>query len=310
MDTIRNTRLLQLLQEELGPTLQAGLENLEVDEILVNADGAIWLDGKQGLVAAGEMAEAKRWACIQTLAGWHERYVDASLPYLEVEFPKTAGFHGERFSAQIPPLVEAPCFTIRKRARHLYTLQDYVDSQRLTDAQQQQLEALLQARANIVVVGGPGSGKTTFTNALLQAAVSHFPLHRFLLLEDVPELQCRAKNHIAYQTSVQVSMAQLVKMSLRMRPDHLIVGEIRGAEALDLLKAWNTGCPGGLCTVHANGAREALQRLADLALEAGLLHPPKTLIAQTIDALVFVTREGGKKGMISEIFITPKRRAV
>jgi type IV secretion system protein VirB11 len=153
------------------------------------------------------------------------------------------------------------------------------------------------------VCGGPGSGKTTFTNALISESVSCDPSQRFIILEDTPELQCTAPNKVSLLTSESVSMTTLLRTAMRMRPDRILVGEVRGSEALDMLKAWNTGCPGGLCTVHANGCEEAVQRISDLAIEAGLSHPPLSLIRHTIDVVVFVTKMGSSKGFISDICV-------
>jgi type IV secretion system protein VirB11 len=165
----------------------------------------------------------------------------------------------------------------------------------------ERLSTFLGARKNIVICGGPGSGKTTVTNALIAEAVSLDDTQRFMVLEDLPELQCRASNTVSLLTSREVRMTDLVRTAMRMRPDRILVGEVRGAEALDLLKAWNTGCPGGLCTVHANGVSEAIQRLLDLSMEVGLSVPPKSLVAQTVDVIVFVERRGSQKGFIKEV---------
>jgi type IV secretion system protein VirB11 len=183
----------------------------------------------------------------------------------------------------------------------IFTIEDYVASGRLTAKQAEILKNLICNRKNILICGGPGSGKTTVTNALIIEAVKHDENERFLILEDLPELQCRAPNKVAMLTSDTVSMRGLLRLAMRMRPDRILIGEVRGAEALDMLKAWNTGCPGGICTVHANGAEEAIQRILDLSMEAGLTIPPKDLVFHTIDAIVSVQRAGHQKGFIQEI---------
>jgi type IV secretion system protein VirB11 len=208
---------------------------------------------------------------------------------------------GERFTAQIPPIVSAPSFTIRKKSEVIFKLEDYVATNRLTENQAKKLKDLIRNRKNILVSGGPGSGKTTVTNALVIEAVEYDKNQRFLILEDLPELQCEAQNKVAMLTSDDVNMTGLLRAAMRMRPDRILIGEVRGREALDMLKAWNTGCPGGICTVHANGASEAIQRILDLAMEAGLIVPPIQLVSQTIDAIVSVTRKGNQKGFIHEI---------
>ena len=210
---------------------------------------------------------------------------------------------GERFTAQIPPIVSKPSFCIRKRSEVVFSLQDYVDSGRLTESQLQILQKLIQQRKNILVCGGPGTGKTTVTNALIVEAVKSDENQRFLILEDVPELQCSAKNKVSMLTSRQVDMTDLLRDAMRMRPDRILIGEVRGKEALTMLKAWNTGCPGGICTVHANGAVDAIQRILDLSMEAGLTIPPVNLVAHTIEVIVSIARQGTRKGVIKEILL-------
>ena len=115
------------------------------------------------------------------------------------------------------------------------------------------------------------------------------------------ELQCSALDVVPMLTSSELNMTELLRSSMRMRPDRILIGEVRGGEALDMLKAWNTGCPGGICTVHANGAEEAIQRILDLAMEAGLTERPVQLVLHTIDAVVFVKRQGSQKGYVQEV---------
>ena len=222
-------------------------------------------------------------------------------PRLEAELPMYRSMRGERFTAQIPPIVSAPSFSIRKKSEIVFTLDDYIKTGRLTDEQAAVLRELIKERKNILVCGGPGSGKTTVTNALIIEASECDPNQRFIILEDLPELQCTARNKVAMLTSDNVSMTGLLRAAMRMRPDRILIGEVRGAESLDMLKAWNTGCPGGICTVHANGAAEAIQRITDLAMEAGLTTPPIQLVAHTIHAVVSVERRGNEKGFINEI---------
>jgi type IV secretion system protein TrbB len=154
-------------------------------------------------------------------------------------------------------------------------------------------EAVL-AKGNIVVVGGTSSGKTTLVNALLaEVATTN---DRVVILEDTRELNCAAEDCVKLRTKPGiVSLADLVRSTLRLRPDRIIVGEVRGAEALDMLKAWNTGHPGGLATVHANSARGALYRIEQLVQEATVT-VPRRLIAEAIDILVFLEGRGsGRK---------------
>lgn len=295
-------RLYDKLSRDLGESILHFLNDPDVCEVMINPDGQVWVDSlTQGLKRVGERSQAHVLAIIHSVAGIQGMVVNAQNPRLEADLPVFNGMRGERLTAQVPPIVAAPCLTLRKKSERVFTLADYCQSGRLTDQQADALSTLVQQRKNILVCGGPGSGKTTVTNALIGEAVKHDPDQRWLILEDLPELQCQAANVVAMVTTDTVNLTGLVRAAMRMRPDRILIGEVRGAEALDLLKAWNTGCPGGICTVHANGAVEAIQRLLDLAMEAGLSKPPLSLVSHTIDAVVSVKRVGHQKGWIDEI---------
>ncbi|MDA7742533.1 ATPase, T2SS/T4P/T4SS family, partial [Francisellaceae bacterium] len=147
-------------------------------------------------------------------------------------------------------------------------------------------------------VGGTGSGKTTFSNALLDILTGTDD--RILVIEDLPELQVRVDDLVTMTTTSHVSMRDLVKGSLRMRPDRIIIGEVRDGAALDLLKAWNTGHPGGVCTIHANSVESVPYRLEDLIQEA-VITVPRSLILQSVDLIVFISRDKAGKRKITDI---------
>lgn len=197
---------------------------------------------------------------IETIAGFHGKEVTRSKPILEGEFP----LDGSRFAGQLPPVVPAPTFAIRKKAVAIFTLDQYVENGIMTADQQQVLVEAVAAHRNILVIGGTGSGKTTLVNAIINEMVITDPTERVFIIEDTGEIQCAAENHVQYHTSLDVSMTALLKTTLRMRPDRILVGEVRGAEALDLLDAWNTGHEGGAATLHANNANAGLARLRSL----------------------------------------------
>ena len=202
------------------------------------------------------------------------REVTDRAPIVSAELPDT----GERFEGVMPPVATAPCFSIRKPAQVLYRLSDYVAGRIMTPPQAQLLRQVVTDRRNIVVVGGTSSGKTTLVNALLAEVASLG--ERVVILEDTRELQCAAEDVVALRIKPGVaSLADLVRSTLRLRPDRIIVGEVRGPEALDMLKAWNTGHPGGVTTVHANSGRGALLRLEQLVQEA-VVTVPRALIAE------------------------------
>jgi type IV secretion system protein VirB11 len=217
--------------------------------------------------------------------------VHGSAPIVSAELPPhAAGEAGERFEGLLPPVATGPCFSIRKPAARIYTLADYVADGLMTAEVARQLSLGVVERRNILVAGGTSSGKTTLANALLAELAPRG--ERVILIEDTRELQCAAADTVALRTRRGVvSLADLVRSTLRLRPDRIIVGEVRGPEALDLLKAWNTGHPGGIATVHANSARSSLYRLEQLIQEA-VVTVPRRLIADAIDLIVFIEGRG------------------
>jgi P-type conjugative transfer ATPase TrbB len=190
----------------------------------------------------------------------------------------------------LPPVVSSPSFVIRKHARLIYTLDEYL-AHRIIDANQaEEFRGAVARRENIVLAGGTGSGKTTLANALLHEMVRlGNPTERFIIIEDTLELHCDAPNVMQLHTTVAADLTFLIRTTMRARPDRIIIGEVRGGEALALLKAWNTGHPGGVTTVHANSAAAALTRLGSLVQEAGV-PPQPDLISQTVNVLAFITR--------------------
>lgn len=276
------------LARALGPAIAEALLESDVVEALVNADGMLWLDrvGKGLEPTEYKLSISDRETAIRLLAHEAGETVGEHRPALATILPKSAA----RIQALLPPLVEGPVLSIRKRPSRIYALGDYVADGVASAKQARQLSAAVAAKRNIVVAGGTGSGKTTLLNALL--AEEGFRQARVLILEDTAELQCESPNCVQLltkRTEPQVAMRDLVQMTLRLRPDRIVVGEVRDGAALEVLKAWNTGHPGGLLTLHANSAQDALARLEDLAMEASA-HPPRRLIASAVDIIVFITR--------------------
>lgn len=294
-------RLINKLKHDFGAVILAGLADNNVQEIQLNASGRLYFNQPNGNVFKGFISEAQRISIICGLAGLNHDVVTREKPVLEGQLPNNGFFKGERFTAHISPASDGPGFALRKKPAKLWRLSDYIETGRLKERLSEQLKTLVFERQNIIVCGGPGSGKSTVTNALIAEMVEQTPEYRLLILEDTPELQCTAENHEFLRTTNNLSMQHLLKHTMRMSPDRILVGEVRGAEALDLLKAWNTGCPGGIATIHANGPIEAIQRLQDCAMEAGLVQPPLSLIKHTVDAVVFVTAKGNQKGFIQQI---------
>jgi type IV secretion system protein VirB11 len=284
-------RRRQMLRTAFGPTIAAALADPTVLEVMVNPDGRLWIDrASNGRTDSGvRLGAAETERIIRLVAAHVRREVTDKAPIVSAELPDT----GERFEGIMPPVAPAPCFGIRKPADVPYRLTDYVAARILTPPQAHVLTQAVRERRNIVVAGGTSSGKTTLVNALLAEVASLN--ERVVILEDTRELRCAAQDVVALRTKPGVaSLADLVRSTLRLRPDRIIVCEVRGAEALDMLKAWNTGHPGGLTTVHANSAAAALTRLEQLVQEA-VVTVPRALIAEAIDLVVFIKGRGSER---------------
>lgn len=290
--TLSADRRRAMLRTAMGPTIAAALADPLVIEIMVNPDGALRLDrlgeGRSDTGTRYDPAQVER--IIRLVASHAGTEVHAGSPIVSAELPPHGEGAGERFEGVLPPVSLAPCFSIRKPAARIYTLADYVaDGIMPEDTARQLSDAVIKAR-NILVAGGTSSGKTTLANALL-AEMANLD-ERVILIEDTRELQCAAPDVVALRTRAGiVTMADLVRSTLRLRPDRIIVGEVRGAEALDMLKAWNTGHPGGIATVHANSAISALYRLEQLVQET-VTTVPRRLIVEAIDMIVFIAGRG------------------
>lgn len=283
-----------MLCTALGASIARLLEDPGVVEVMLNPDGRIWVDRlSQGLADTGERLSAADGERIVRLVAHHVgAEVHARSPRVSAELPET----GERFEGLLPPVVSAPAFAIRKPAVAVFTLGDYVTAGIMTDHQADLLRGAVTARANILVAGGTSTGKTTLTNALLAEVAK--TSDRVVIIEDTRELQCAAPNLVALRTKDGVAtLSDLVRSSLRLRPDRIPVGEVRGAEALDLLKAWGTGHPGGVGTIHAGSAIGALRRLEQLIQEA-VITVPRALIAETIDLVAVLAGRGSARRLV------------
>ncbi len=281
-------RQLQMLRTAMGPDIASALDDPEVVEVLLNPDGSLWVDRLgAGRAATGiNLAPATAERVIRLVAACMGVEVHARAPIVSAELLE----NGERFEGVLPPIVRAPTFAIRKRAIGVIRLERYVSEKILTQDQADCLRYAIAARLNILIAGGTSTGKTTLANALLQEVAK--TRDRVIVLEDTVELQCIAEDHVPLRTKPGVvSMAELVRSTLRLRPDRIVVGEVRGSEALDLLKAWGTGHPGGIATIHAGSALGALHRLEQLIQEA-VVTVPRHLIAETIDIVVFIAGRG------------------
>jgi type IV secretion system protein VirB11 len=283
-----------MLRTALGPAIAGWLQDPAVVEVMLNPDGRLWVDRLAGgLVDTGERLSAADGERIVRLVAHHVgAEVHPASPRVSAELPET----GDRFEGLIPPVVAAPAFAIRKPAVAVFTLVDYVATGIVTLNQASHLRAAVAERCNILVAGGTSTGKTTLVNALL-AEIARTS-DRVVLIEDTRELQCKAENLVALRTKDGVaSLSDLVRSALRLRPDRIPVGEVRGAEALDLLKAWGPGHPGGIGTIHAGSALGALRRLEQLVQEA-VVTVPRALIAETINVIAVLAGRGSERRLV------------
>ena len=280
-----------MLRTAMGAEVSRALANPHVLEITVNPDGRLWLDHAiQGRVDTGVcLAPSAVERIVRLVASQAGRASGADHPIVSAELPAT----GERFEGVLPPVARDPCFSIRRPAGRVIVLDAYVENGALSRTQAELLREAVRSRRNIVVAGGASSGKTTLANALLHEMRDLG--HRVVLLEDTRELVCDTADCVALRTQPgHITLADLLRSTLRLRPDRIVVGEVRGPEALALVKAWNTGHPGGLATLHANSAAAALARLEQLIQEAAVA-VDRRLVAEAVDLVVFVGRTGTRR---------------
>ena len=281
-------RQTRMLRSAMGPAIAHALEDPEIVEILCNPDGSLWFDrlGSGRAPSGLKLTSPDAERIIRLVASHVRREVHAAAPIISAEVPET----GERFEGLLPPIVRAPTFSIRKRAVGVIPLDRYVADQVLSAPQADTLRLAVRERWNILIAGPTSTGKTTLANALLQEIARTGD--RVIILEDTIELQCLSDDHVPLRAQPGVvSMTELVRSTLRLRPDRIVVGEVRGAEALDLCKAWGTGHPGGIATVHAGSARGALTRLEQLIQEV-VVTVPRALVAEAIDLVVYIEGRG------------------
>jgi len=285
-----HARSTSMLRSALGLAIGGWLDDANIAEVMLNADGRLWVDRlDSGLAPTDEtLTPAQAERIIRLVAHHVGAEVHRASPRVSAELPES----GERFEGLLPPVVAEPVFSIRRPASLPLALTDYVAAGVMTAHAATYLINAVSMRANILVAGGTSTGKTTLTDALL--AVAAKGNDRIILIEDTRELRCDAANVVSLRTSPGVTMTDLVRSSLRLRPDRIPVGEVRGPEALDLLKAWGTGHPGGIGTIHAGSASAALYRIEQLILEA-IPHVPRPLIAETIDVIAVLTGRGTER---------------
>lgn len=312
----QRTRYEIKLKRELGDLVLSLLDDESVEDVLLNPDSSLWTKRRgQGFSLVGSIPAGQAMSAINTIAAWRGTTINHDRPILETELP----IDGSRFEGIVPPVVTQPIFAIRLRPRHIFTLADYEREGILTRAEdpinrtgRQDLfraglggskhgdiiRSAIRLKRNILVAGATGSGKTTFLNACFDAMSCLAPEDRVISIEDTSELQCSMRNHIELRATSHISMLDCLRACMRLKPTRIVVGEVRGAEAHALLKAWNTGHPGGIATVHANDAASGLRRLESLVVEA--VNAPtgphiQQLIAEAVDVVVFIDDEPALK---------------
>ena len=297
-------RTIDKLKRELGQPILAALNDPDVIEVMANSDLSLWIEklGREPERIGAVNPSAIR-AVIGTVASSLGSIATVEKPIVEGELP----LDGSRFAGLLPPVVSNPSFTIRKKATQIISLDEYAQSGIISEAQKSLIEEAIINRKNMVVCGGTGSGKTTLVNAVIDALCSIAPDDRLVIIEDTNELQCRAENKEILRASKDVSQQDLLKVTLRLRPDRIITGEVRGGEALTLLKSWNTGHPGGICTLHANSAMEALTRLEQMIGEVSG-SDMTGFIANTVDLVIFIEKiKDAPKRKVTEMMQVEKK---
>ena len=285
-------RQLEALRRAMGPQLLEALADPRIVEIMLNPDRSLWVDRLgSSMQRIGDIDPVRALTIITTVAALIDTVITPERAILECELP----LDGSRFEALIPPLVERPTFAVRKKALLIFTLGHYVERGVMSADQKEAIEHAVCERANILVCGGTSTGKTTLANAILDCIAHLDPEHRIIVIEDTRELQVSARNVVFLRTSDTADMTRLLRATLRLRPDRIVVGEVRDGSALTLLKAWNTGHPGGVGTVHADDVGGALVRIGQLIQEAGVPPNPE-LTAEAVNVVVSIHRtESGRR---------------
>lgn len=291
-------RQITALKRSLGDEILKYLSDPKIVEIMLNPDGSLWVDELGGEMRhVADLTPIRSRTIVDTVAAMLETVITEDRPILECELP----IDGSRFEALIPPLVAQTTFALRKKALLVFTLDDYVTKGIMTPRQKEVIEQAVSDRMNILVVGGTGTGKTTLANAIIDSIAKIDPQHRTVVIEDTRELQVNAKNAVFLRTSDNTDMTRLLRATMRLRPDRIIVGEVRDGSALALLKAWNTGHPGGIGTVHANNSEAGLIRIEQLIQEV-VTQPQHKLIAEAVNVVVSIERTATSR-QIKEVML-------
>ncbi|MDQ2900638.1 MAG: CpaF family protein [Acidobacteriota bacterium] len=311
MTAIEQNRIVEEVLDEvlgLGP-LEVLLKEPSISDILVNRHDKVFIErnGKLSETTVRFKDDAHLMHIIEKIVSQVGRRIDEAQPIVDARLPD-----GSRVNAIIPPLaLDGPCVSIRRFGRHVITQEEMLQFKTLMPGMLKFLAAAVQAKTTILISGGTGSGKTTTLNALSRFIPEE---ERIVTIEDTAELQLQQRHVVKFETRPPnlnkeggINQRQLLRTALRMRPDRIIVGECRGAEALDMLQAMNTGVEGSMSTVHANTPRDAFSRLETMVMMADLEIPTRVILQQLASAIKLVVQvsrlqDGTRKIMaISEV---------
>lgn len=287
-------RKIAQLEYSMGEELIRLMNDDAVFEVIANPDGKVWIDTfDRGRVDTGIVLDAGQIRqIIFDVAALNDSVISEAFPLLEAEIPDSRLFDRSRFQGELPDVVPSPDFNIRKHPRRVLSLDDYVKQGTMTTRQKAIIMTAIQQKKNIIAAGGTKSGKTTLLNAILQE-ISKLP-DRVIMIEDAPELRCTAKDHVSLRTMPNVTMDHLLRATLRKTPDRIVVGEVRGGEALSLLDAWSTGHSGGCSTVHSNSAMDTLIRLENMTSRVAR-NPQQFTISRAVDIIIYLKYEHLKR---------------
>jgi pilus assembly protein CpaF len=312
MTTAEQTKIVEEVLDEvlgLGP-LETLLKEPTISDILVNRHNKVYIErnGKLSETAVRFKDDAHLLHIIEKIVSQVGRRIDEAQPIVDARLQD-----GSRVNAIIPPLaLDGPCLSIRRFGRHVITQEEMIQSRTLTPGMLRFLAACVQSKTTILISGGTGSGKTTMLNALSRFIPEE---ERVITIEDTAELQLQQRHVVKFETRPPnlnkeggINQRQLLRTALRMRPDRIIVGECRGAEALDMLQAMNTGVEGSMSTVHANSPRDAFSRLETMVMMADLEIPTRVILQQLASAIKLVVQvarlQDGSRKMISVSEVT------
>ncbi len=296
----QRSRLLEKLTREIRGPMQAALQNSDVIELVCNADGAVWrLTRQGGWEEIDTISPAKADSILSTVAALTDNIINHDSPQIQCAFP----LDGSRLQGLAPPAVPSPIFDIRKHSTHIFSIEEYIRDQILTREQADIISKAVVERQNILIAGGTCSGKTTLAKTIIELArTSGNPGERYVIIEDTIELHCNAKNIVHIHATSREMLSRFTQSAMRLRPDRVIIGEVRGREAYDLMYLLNSGHPGSFTTIHANSSRLALHKFLMLARESGEdVHPKRVVECFDIVISIRRTEQGLRVDDVAEV---------